>query len=67
MDHNLSKNQECSLETLVLVSSRLEDMKNGLGLDLDLEESLDIFKTLMNDNTNLISWRVLVLFPLCVH
>ena len=55
MDHNLSKNQECSLETLVLVSSRLEDMKNGLGLDLDLEESLDIFKTLMNDNTNLIS------------
>jgi len=65
MDHSLSKNQGCSLETFVLVSRRLEDMKNGLGLDL--EESLDIFKTLMNDNTNLISWRVLVLFPLCVH
>ena len=53
MDHSLSKNQGCSLETFVLVSRRLEDMKNGLGLDL--EESLDIFKTLMNDNTNLIS------------
>jgi len=25
--------QRCSLETLVLVSRRLEDMKNGLGLD----------------------------------
>ena len=29
--------QRCSLETLVLVSSRLEDMKNGLGLGLGLE------------------------------
>ena len=29
--------QRCSLETLVLVSRRLEDMKNGLGLGLGLE------------------------------
>jgi len=27
--------QRCSLETLVLVSRRLEDMKNGLGLGLE--------------------------------
>ena len=30
-------NQGCSLETLVLVSRRLEDMKSGLGLGLGLE------------------------------
>jgi len=38
-----------------LVSRRLEDMKDGFGLGLEislglgLDESLDIFKTLMND------------------
>jgi len=35
--------QECSLETLVLVSRRLEDMKNGLGLGLGLDEKVSIF------------------------
>jgi len=29
--------QGCSLETLVLVSRRLEDMKNGLGLGLEIK------------------------------
>jgi len=29
--------QRCSLETLVLVSRRLEDMKNGLGLGLEIK------------------------------
>jgi len=28
--------QGCSLETLVLVSRHLEDMKNGLGLEISL-------------------------------
>ena len=53
------KMQRCSLETLVLVSRRLEDMKNGLGLEIKvlvlalvLTKNLDIFKTFMNDNTN---------------
>ena len=32
--------QRCSLETLVLVSRRLEDMKNGLGVGLGLEEKV---------------------------
>ena len=31
-----SHHQRCSLETLVLVSRRLEDMKNGLGLEISL-------------------------------
>jgi len=33
----LGRKQRCSLETLVLVSRRLEDMKNGLSLGLGLE------------------------------
>ena len=35
--------QRCSLETLVLVSRRLEDMKNGLGLGLGLDEKVSTF------------------------
>jgi len=38
--------QECSLETLVLVSRRLEDMKNGLGLRLEEKVRLDALQTL---------------------
>jgi len=42
------QNQRCSLETLVLVSSRLKDMKNGLGLErkslgLGLDEKVSTF------------------------
>ena len=36
-------NQRCNLETLVLVSRRLEDMKNGLGLGLGLDEKVSTF------------------------
>jgi len=32
--HASPRKQRCSLETLVLVSRRLEDMKNGLGLEI---------------------------------
>jgi len=35
--------QRCSLETLVLVSRRLEDMKKGLGLGLGLDEKVSTF------------------------
>jgi len=35
--------QRCSLETLVLVSRRLEDMKNGLGLGLGLDVKVSTF------------------------
>jgi len=33
MELSETLHQRCSLETLVLVSRRLEDMKNGLGLE----------------------------------
>jgi len=37
--HNtLTLLQGCSLETLVLVSRRFEDMKNGLGLGLEIKD-----------------------------
>ena len=34
--------QGCSLETLVLVSRRLEDMKNGFGLGLEISLGLGL-------------------------